>query len=97
MLRLILASVLFSLVCGTISALAAQSCEDWCQNRCAHRVLSHAACINKCFPACQQKRGQDPRVRALPHSSGSFAIFAAIQKESGPALGAAEVDPRTRK
>jgi hypothetical protein len=66
MLRLILAAVVFSLVCGTIPALAAQSCEDGCQNRCAHRVLSHAACMNKCVPACQQKRGREPRVRALP-------------------------------
>ena len=66
MLRLILAAALFSLVCGTIPALAAQSCEDWCQNRCARRVLSQVACMNKCVPACQQRRGQDPRVRALP-------------------------------
>src|SRR6516165_4162484 len=66
MLRLILVVVVFSLVCGTIPALAAQSCEDRCQNRCAHRVLSHAACMNKCVPACQQNHGQDARVRALP-------------------------------
>jgi hypothetical protein len=66
MLKLILAVIGFSLLCGAIPTLAAQSCEDWCQNRCAHRILSQIVCMNKCVPACQQKRGQDPRVRALP-------------------------------
>jgi hypothetical protein len=40
MLKLILAVIGFSLLCGTTPTLAKQSCEDWCQNRCAHRVLS---------------------------------------------------------
>ena len=60
MLRLILASVLFSLVCGTISALAAQSCEDWCQNRCAHRVLSHAGMYKQMFPCVSAKTRTGP-------------------------------------
>jgi hypothetical protein len=66
MLRLIVAAIGLSWLCGATPTPAAQSCEDWCQNRCAHRVLSQPACMNKCVPACQHKRGQDPRVRALP-------------------------------
>jgi hypothetical protein len=62
-----LAAIGFSLLCGATPTFAAQACEDWCiQHRCAHRVLSQAACMNKCVLACQQKRGRDPRVRALP-------------------------------
>jgi hypothetical protein len=66
MLRFILAAVAFSLLCRATPIFAAQSCEDWCENRCAHRVPSQGVCMNKCVPACQQRRGQDSRVRALP-------------------------------
>jgi len=59
-------AVVFSLLCRATLTFAAQSCEDLCQNRCAHRVLSQAACMNKCLPACQQKRGQEQGVRAPP-------------------------------
>lgn len=67
MLRLILVAIGFSFLYGATPTFAAQSCEDWCMNnRCAHRILSQAACMNKCVHACQQKPGQDLRVRALP-------------------------------
>ena len=65
--RLILVAIGFSLLRGATPSFAAQSCEDWCiQHRCAHRVLSQGACMNKCVVACKQKRGQDARIRALP-------------------------------
>jgi len=72
MLRLILVVVVFSLVCGTIPALAAQSCEDRCQNRCTHRVLSHAACMNKCVPACQQNADRTCALGRCRSNSGSL-------------------------
>jgi hypothetical protein len=65
MLRMSLAAVVFSLLCRATPIFAAQSCEDWCENRCAHPVLSQGVCMNKCVPACQQRRGQDSRVNVI--------------------------------
>jgi hypothetical protein len=82
MLRLVLGAVVFSLLCRATPTFAAKSCEDWCQNRCAHRVLSQAGCMNKCV--LPVSRGTD-RTRALGrcrNSSGSLAIFAAIRRAS---------------
>jgi hypothetical protein len=59
MLRSIKFVIVISFLCGATPTFAAQSCQEWCaQNRCAHGVISQPACMNKCVPACQQKRGQ---------------------------------------
>src|SRR5262249_12063844 len=65
MLRSLLAAIVFGLYGSTVT-LAAQSCEDWCERQCAHRILSQAVCMNKCIAACRHKRRQDRHVKALP-------------------------------
>src|SRR6516225_271450 len=72
-------AVVFSLLCRATLTFAAQSCEDLCQNRCAHRVLSQAACMNKCLPAVS--RGAD-RSRALGRRRNSSGSFDDIRRDS---------------
>jgi hypothetical protein len=38
--------------------------------------------MNKCVPACQQRRGQDPRVRDRRSYASNFALLTAISRAS---------------
>ncbi len=60
MVRSVLFFIGVALLYGTITpAHAAQSCQEFCmQNRCAHGVISQAACMNRCVPICEQKRSK---------------------------------------
>jgi hypothetical protein len=90
MLRSILAAVVFSLVCGTIPALAARSCEDWCQNRCAHQ----SRCIyEQMSPCVSAKTRTEP---AKPRSEISAKLFSTEAARS-PTRAAGSVERSRQK
>ena len=56
MLRSTVIAFAISLLSGSVPALAAQSCSDWClQNRCGHGAMNPQRCLQNCVPACEQK------------------------------------------
>jgi hypothetical protein len=56
MLRSLAIAVSIGFLSGSVPALAAQSCTDWClQNMCAPGAQNQTVCLNRCVAACQKK------------------------------------------